>query len=135
MATIMVTTDFSKRARPALNHALKMASQLKKCKIVVVYVIEHRMANPLYAHYEMPEISPADAMVQLKKWLGAAASKVTPKVVKTQNVAKGIIKTATDLKADYIVMGTHGHGAWGSLFIGSITQKVTAQSKIPVIVV
>lgn len=38
-------------------------------------------------------------------------------------------------KFDLIVMGSHGRGAVGTAFLGSVVQKVLARSKVPVLVV
>lgn len=47
---------------------------------------------------------------------------------------ESILKIAQDKKCDLIVMGTHGQGGLRGVFIGSVTQKVLNQSKIPVLV-
>jgi nucleotide-binding universal stress UspA family protein len=36
---------------------------------------------------------------------------------------------------DLLVMGSHGHGTLGALVMGSVTHKVMANSKLPVLVV
>jgi len=46
-----------------------------------------------------------------------------------------IVKAAKKYKCDAIVMGSHGRGRISGLFLGSVTQKVLASSKIPVVVV
>jgi nucleotide-binding universal stress UspA family protein len=54
---------------------------------------------------------------------------------KTGVPAQEILQAADKTHADLIVMGSHGHGAIGSLLLGSITQKVLASAKVPVLVV
>jgi nucleotide-binding universal stress UspA family protein len=49
--------------------------------------------------------------------------------------ADAILSIAKKNKCDAIVMGTQGEGGLRGLFIGSVTQKVLNQSKIPVLVV
>jgi nucleotide-binding universal stress UspA family protein len=47
---------------------------------------------------------------------------------------QGIIDTARKKKCDVIFMATHGRGKVATLILGSVTQKVLTQSKIPVLV-
>lgn len=48
--------------------------------------------------------------------------------------AEAILDIAKKKKCDVIVMATHGQGGLRGVFIGSVTQKVLNQSKIPVLV-
>jgi nucleotide-binding universal stress UspA family protein len=48
--------------------------------------------------------------------------------------ADAILDIAKKKKCDVIVMATHGEGGLRGVFIGSVTQKVLSQSKIPVLV-
>jgi nucleotide-binding universal stress UspA family protein len=48
---------------------------------------------------------------------------------------EAILKIAQKKKCDLIVMATHGQGGLRGMFIGSVTQKVLNQSKVPVLVV
>jgi nucleotide-binding universal stress UspA family protein len=47
---------------------------------------------------------------------------------------EGMLKVAQKKKCDLIVMATHGQGGLRGMFIGSVTQKVLNQAKIPVMV-
>lgn len=59
--------------------------------------------------------------------------------IKTQfrhgHAAEIIAETATRGGYDLIVMGSHGHSALGSLVTGSVTAKVLAGCKVPVLIV
>lgn len=48
--------------------------------------------------------------------------------------AASIVKAAQTGRCDLIVMGSHGHTALQTLFVGSVTAKVIAQGDIPVVV-
>ncbi len=47
---------------------------------------------------------------------------------------EGIIAAAKKKKCDCIFIASHGRGELASLLLGSVTQKVLAHSKIPVLV-
>ena len=47
---------------------------------------------------------------------------------------QGIIDAARKKKCDLILMASHGRGELATLILGSVTQKVLAHSKIPVLV-
>ena len=46
-----------------------------------------------------------------------------------------IAKTADSGKFDLLMMGSHGHSALGGLVLGSVTTKVLANCKVPVLLV
>lgn len=46
-----------------------------------------------------------------------------------------IAKIANAGKFDLLMMGSHGHGAFGNLVMGSVATKVLAQCKVPVLLV
>jgi nucleotide-binding universal stress UspA family protein len=51
------------------------------------------------------------------------------------NAAAGILKATKKDNAHMIVMGTHGHGVLGRIIMGSVAQRVVAESDIPVLLV
>jgi nucleotide-binding universal stress UspA family protein len=51
------------------------------------------------------------------------------------NAAAGILKAAKKDKSHMIVMGTHGHGVLGRIIMGSVAQRVVAESDLPVLLV
>ena len=55
-------------------------------------------------------------------------------------VSKGIphvqiLKTAKDIKADMIVLGTHGHNILQDSLIGNTARRIVKDSQIPVVVI
>ena len=46
-----------------------------------------------------------------------------------------IVRVASKGRHDLIAMGSHGRGAMGSIFLGSVVLKVLSHSKVPVVVV
>lgn len=54
---------------------------------------------------------------------------------KVGNIAEEICRYAAANEMDLIVMGSHGHGAFGGLVLGSVTNRVLATTKTPVLIV
>jgi nucleotide-binding universal stress UspA family protein len=51
------------------------------------------------------------------------------------NPAVDILKAAKKDKTQMIIMGTHGHGVLGRMLMGSVAQRVVAESDLPVLLV
>lgn len=51
------------------------------------------------------------------------------------NAGEEIVNAATSEKAHMIVMGTHGHGFFGRVVMGSVAQRVVTDATIPVLLV
>jgi nucleotide-binding universal stress UspA family protein len=56
-------------------------------------------------------------------------------LAKVGHAAETIAKTAEAGNFDLLVMGSHGNGTLGSLVMGSVTTKVLAQCKTPVLLI
>lgn len=56
-------------------------------------------------------------------------------VWKVGHAADVIARHATTGKFDLLVMGSHGHGALGSLVMGSVTTKVMAHCEVPILLI
>ena len=53
----------------------------------------------------------------------------------TGNPAEEIVRLATKQKVHLIVMGTHGRGMLGQAIMGSVAQRVVADSPTPVLLI
>ena len=56
-------------------------------------------------------------------------------VAKVGPAAEAIAAAAAKGRFDLLIMGSHGHGALGSLVMGSVTAKVMAHCTTPVLIV
>ncbi|MBH9552168.1 universal stress protein [Inhella gelatinilytica] len=56
-------------------------------------------------------------------------------VYKVGHAADTIASIASKGGHDLIMMGSHGHGALGSLVLGSVSTRVLAQSEVPVLLI
>ena len=68
-------------------------------------------------------------------WEKLSGDRKARKHVKSGHVAKCILELADEEKADIIIMGSRGLGLLKGVLIGSVSQKVVEESKIPVMVV
>ena len=56
-------------------------------------------------------------------------------VAKVGHAGETICKVAESGKHDLVVMGSHGHGLFGNLVMGSVATQVLSGSKVPVLMV
>jgi len=67
-----------------------------------------------------------------KKHLGDDAIKT---ILKDGDIAETILNTATEIKADIIVMGSHSRKWLESIILGSEAEKVLKATKIPLFII
>jgi nucleotide-binding universal stress UspA family protein len=56
------------------------------------------------------------------------------RLVEDVGAASGIVQTAATEGADLVVLGSHGRSGIARLMLGSVSTKVVAESKVPVLV-
>ena len=85
---------------------------------------------------DMTEIRDA-AMKSLRDVIAGldVPGKVEPHVLEGASVAETLRKTAVDLGADLIVMGTHGRTGLAHVFIGSVAERTLRTAPCPVLTV
>lgn len=141
---ILVPLDGSKLSFKALDAATELATAMKS-RLTLYRAMGDDPAAYADECYSIPKAlrlrAALDArfaaegeLTQLCRQGGAAGLNCTWLITKTAQPWKGIIDTAARKNCDLIVMASHGRGGLGSLILGSVTQKVLALSKIPVIV-
>jgi nucleotide-binding universal stress UspA family protein len=73
-------------------------------------------------------LTPVRAFAEQSKWKANFTSAVG-------HASDVIAKAANDGKFDMLIMGSHGHSALGSLVMGSVTSRVMAHCKTPVLII
>ena len=137
--TILVPTDFSACAQEALDYALKLAQRLDASVCVVhAYVIpvstwEGGWAFPQDVITQLE----AGAREQLERTLAKARQTLptTTAAFYTGDPRDSVLKAATDLKADLIVMGTHGRRGLARALLGSVTESIMRRAACAVLTV
>ncbi|GAB3550346.1 universal stress protein [Noviherbaspirillum agri] len=139
---ILVPTDGSPLSDKAVNAAMEFAKS-QEARIVVLSVAEPYPFSPLSEVaftderrvYEDKAREVAEQHVQ-KVQAAANAMNVPCEAVVTQSFSpfEDIITAAREHNCDAIFMASHGRKGLSKLFVGSETQKVLANSTIPVMV-
>lgn len=137
--TILVPVDFSPPCKVALRHAAQLAEQFAS-KLVLLHVVEPA-GTPDFAYN--PLVLPNDKVVAAaKRELGRFASgnglgaKLIDRLLVRNGVASHeITGAARSLKADLIVMATHGYTGLKHVLLGSTTERVVRHAHCPVLVV
>ena len=142
---ILHPTDYSKASAPAFRKAIELAKELHG-QLVLVHILSPVIVPVMGAEMYMPAttISEIDraargtALRHLKR-LAARAKQVgvptSTRLIEGVPVADRIVRTAKALRADVIVMGTHGRTGVTRLVLGSVASRVVATAPCPVLTV
>ena len=141
MKTIIVAVDFSPSTSQVIDAALGLADAVHG-QLVISYVVSlpivatdngmgvEMMTDGLEAAEEAADLQ----LERLKKRLQEA--KVACETVKlTGQASASILELAEERKADYIVIGSHGHSALYDLLVGSTAHAILTRASCPVMVV
>ncbi|MBI5137070.1 MAG: universal stress protein [Nitrospirae bacterium] len=139
--TILVPTDFSDPADEAWRHAVALA---KHCgsRVVLLYVVE-----PVLSHYGVVGLIPSVRELEEQHDI-ASRLKLKERVEQAEReglrvegrIASGkpwqcVVEVAGQLKAELVVMGTHGRTGVAHETLGSTAERVVRQAPCPVMVV
>jgi nucleotide-binding universal stress UspA family protein len=136
---ILVPTDFSGPSERALDYAIDLAAKLD-ATIHVVNVVGWQLLGA--AHGLVLSAGPIDELlVGCQRTLDALVKsrfgKVAfgPTLLKTGDPRDLIDEAARDVKADLIVMSTHGRRGVSRLLLGSVAESVVRTAPCPVLLV
>lgn len=140
--TVLVPTDGSELAGKAVTAAIQFA-KANQGKVIGLSVAEPYPFSPLgetafipdAGSYETGMREIADHNVR-KIAAEAEAAQVPVEVVTALNFdpADEIVKAAEEKGCDIIFIASHGRSGFRNILLGSVTQKVLARSKLPVLV-
>ncbi|MGA9725224.1 MAG: universal stress protein [Candidatus Binatus sp.] len=134
---ILCPIDFSEHSLAALNVALRVAEQNDAALYLLNVVILPAGAAgfqpvPMVEPYPGLEKERQEELVKLARERIPATVRYETFVV-NGDPAEAVLKTARDLDADLIVMGTHGRKGLSHLILGSVAERVVRESTIPVL--
>ncbi|MBI3001277.1 MAG: universal stress protein [Deltaproteobacteria bacterium] len=130
---ILHPTDFSPASVNALALAVKLAKQ-HQAELLLVHVLPP--PTPIYDAESVLTPQVESEMSDLKKEIKKENVSVRRLFLKeTISIDKQIVRAAKILRADLIVMGTHGRTGVSKFLTGSVASRVIARAPCPVLVV
>jgi nucleotide-binding universal stress UspA family protein len=140
MKRILVPVDGSDPSMRAVAHAIQLAKSFRAA--VHLLNVERELQDRGLARAYVSEARHrkatlkrgSDLMAPAVKGLSAARIRFKTHVL-YGDVPKTIVRAASRLKCDAIVMGTRGRGAVGALVLGSVATRVIHLSRVPVTLV
>ncbi len=140
---ILLATDGS----PASEHAAKLAvglARLHGAKLMAVYVMDPYPylsigeSNPYgfqaYMTAAQQHAAQAHAQVETLCTHGGVPVHLEVRAIENAATSTGIVQTAQNEGADLIVLGSHGRSGIARLMLGSVANKVVAESLVPVLI-
>ncbi|WP_445476261.1 universal stress protein [Methanococcoides methylutens] len=136
---ILIATDGSEKNKKAISYGIEFA-KLSGAKLYVVYVVDTAAfaSIPMDAGwemmYELLETEGKDAAKAVEE-LATKAGLDSESAVLEGHPSHEIIEFAKNNEIDLIVMGTLGKTGIDRFLLGSVAEKITRNSEVPVLVV
>jgi nucleotide-binding universal stress UspA family protein len=137
---ILVATDFSEHADHALDYGVALAAQLGATLHLVHAVMLPIAGGPELALAfgpstleAMTNSAQAAMKVRMDKYLGRVT--LAPPRVEMGDPRDVIDRTAEEIDADLIVMGTHGRRGIRRVLLGSVAEAVVRSAPCPVLTI
>ncbi len=140
---ILISTDGSSLGNKAARAGIELAGALG-AKVTAYYAMERLQL--IFDEGYMMDQKTIDGLEESARAAGQKSVDAIGKMAKAARVPftsvvsqastahEGIIEAAKKRKCDVIFMASHGRRGLSKLMVGSVTQKVLAHSKIPVVV-
>jgi universal stress protein A len=140
LSRIVAPTDFSSNSKKAVDYAIQLARRLG-ARLTLLHIVP----EPSALDYSMEGIS----VQELQGWKEEATKRLADELARAKleyqevDAVQGsaihppdqIVRAATDLSADLLVLSTHGYTGWKHFLFGSDAEKILAYAPCPVLVV
>ena len=142
LKTILVPTDFGEPSGQALSYGRHFARQFG-ATLHVLHTVQNVMIPggaevPVAAVQQVEQGLESVARRQMDELVtddDRSSFEVVTAVRSAPSAASDIMEYARVNAIDLIVMGTHGRGALGRLFMGSVAERVVRSAPCPVLTV
>lgn len=133
---ILLATDLSPASDGAAIQAIELAHDLG-AELLFVSVIDPRTIRPVGLGSQRPDQVRAsrEAAAQALVTRGRAAGVRVTFLIWDGDPGQSIVDAATSEQVDLVVVGSHGRGAVGRFFVGSVSEFVVRNARCPVLVV
>jgi nucleotide-binding universal stress UspA family protein len=141
---ILVATDFSRLSDRAIDYALSFARRYESTVIATHVICRDLYVSPLLeqAYGEIDPLPCLDgvrreAKHRIEEIASSAADsgvKCIPKLLEG-GISEQLSCVAEQVKADLMVIGTHGEERWNQLVMGSVAESIIHNARVPVITV
>lgn len=143
---VLCPIDFSDHSRYALEHAIAFARWHRaQITIVHVYNVPPLVMGPPATFMAAPAVVPPasaapaeleETAEEVRRFCEPVVSGEPPDIVVVEGTAaREIVRVAEQVRADVLVMGTHGRGGFERLLLGSVTEKVVRTSRSSVLTI
>ena len=136
---INITTNGSELAEHGVAHGLALAKSLA-AKVSVIFVVEPfseltgRFLEAVATYAQLRREQAASALNRVANAAKEAGVSCETIQVEYEQPHQGIIAAAEEKGCDLVVMSSHGRSGLSKLLVGSVTNKVLAHAKTPVLV-
>jgi nucleotide-binding universal stress UspA family protein len=136
---ILIPVDFSPPATLAVNYGVALARRFR-ARVTLLHVLEPLAPLTYIRPAEADRIN-QERFEQSERLLSALLAPEDEDdldlktLVRTGVVQDEILAAIRGESADLVVMGTHGRGLIGRLFIGSVTQHLLREITVPILTV
>jgi len=136
---ILIPTDGSELSEHGVAQGLALAKSLG-AKVSAIFVVEPfsevtgRFLEAVATYVELRKEQATSALDRAANAAKEAGVSCEPIQVENGQPHQAIIAAAENKGCDLIVMSSHGRSGLSMLLIGSVTNKVLAQAKTPVLI-
>jgi nucleotide-binding universal stress UspA family protein len=135
--SILCPVDFSPQSRTALRAAAAMAARFN-ASLTVLFVQDPLLVAAGAASYgrrRFLDRTRTELGLFVNRAIPTKREKQQPIVVSEGNPADEILRHATRMRADLLVMGSHGLSGIRKVFFGSTTEQVLRTATVPVLAI
>jgi sulfate permease, SulP family len=132
---ILVPIDFSEPAADSLQVATSLAAMSQGAECLALHVYFNEAVITYEGYGQVLRGQEEQAFRQFIAPINCHGVKVTPLFEEGANVAHVIARAAKQHEADLIVMATRGRSRSSSILLGSVTEEMILEARVPILIV